>query len=105
MVKLYVRNNEINSINSISTAPNLTHLYIINNKVQELPVNKLTKLQKLYAGGNCIQVCHYYMYMYDSFNSDSSMTHLDYRRTDEFRRTTRAPRRKSKTRKRRKNAH
>ena len=36
----------------------LTYLYVINNKLTELAsITKLTKLEKLYAGGNNIQVC------------------------------------------------
>merc|ERR1719290_784336 len=54
LVKLYVRNNHLNNI---STAPQLTYLYVINNKLTELAsITKLTKLEKLYAGGNNIQV-------------------------------------------------
>ena len=35
----------------------LTYLYVINNKLTELAsITKLTKLEKLYAGGNNIQV-------------------------------------------------
>ena len=57
LVKLYVRNNEIESLRNVETSPNLTHLYIINNSLYELDsVSRLSKLEKIYAGKNRIQV-------------------------------------------------
>lgn len=57
LVKLYVRNNEIESLRGVETSPNLTHLYIINNSLFELDsVSRLSKLEKIYAGKNRIQV-------------------------------------------------
>ena len=45
----------------------LTYLYVINNKLTELAsITKLTKLEKLYAGGNNIQVYNM-QYQYDSY--------------------------------------
>ena len=42
---------------NIETAQRLTHLYIINNEITELDtVTKLPNLEKLYAGRNRIQV-------------------------------------------------
>ena len=51
LVKLYVRNNDIESLRNVETSPNLTHLYIINNSLYELDsVSRLSKLEKIYAG-------------------------------------------------------
>ena len=56
-MKLYVRDNAVRNLLNIDTAPRLTHLYIINNEITELDtVTKLSNLEKLYAGRNRIQV-------------------------------------------------
>jgi len=36
LVKLYVRDNQVQSLQNIDSAPKLTHLYIINNDISEL---------------------------------------------------------------------
>lgn len=57
LVKLYVRDNQVQSLQNIDSAPKLTHLYIINNDISELDsVARLPYIEKLYAGRNRIQV-------------------------------------------------